>query len=196
MGGSVHKFAVVLAGLAMAVAAHPANAADKFKIDPDHVWVNFAIQQYVYSKALGRFTGISGEITFDADHVETSSVTAEIDAMTADTANSERDVSEVRTEFLKGDRFPKITFVSTGIEKTGNNTGKVTGDLTLAGVTKPVTMDVTFNGAADSMFTGIKTIGFSAKGTLNAADFMIVGLSSLKLGPNVDFQIEVQALKE
>ena len=82
------------------------------------------------------------------------------------------------------------------VEKTGDKTGRVTGDLTLAGVTKPVTMDVTFNGAADSMFSGIRTVGFSAKGTLNAADFMINGLSTLKLGPSVDFAIEVQAVKE
>jgi polyisoprenoid-binding protein YceI len=192
----VHKVAVILAGIAMGVAAQPANASEKYAIDPDHVWVNFSIQQYVYSKALGRFTGISGEIAFDKDHVESSSVKAEIDAKTADTANAERDINEVRTEFLKGDKFPKITFVSTSIEKTGDNTGRVTGDLTLAGVTKSVTMDVTFNGAADSMFSGIKTVGFSAKGTLNASDFKIVGLSGLKLGPSVDFAIEVQAIKE
>jgi polyisoprenoid-binding protein YceI len=196
MESSVHKVAVMLAGIAIGVVGHPTNASERYAIDPDHVWVNFSIQQYVYSKALGRFTGISGEITFDKDHVENSSVKAEIDANTADTANAERDINEVRPQFLKGDKFPKITFVSTGIEKTGDNTGKVTGDLTLAGVTKSVTMDVTFNGAADSMFTGIETVGFSAKGTLSASDFMIDGLTTLKLGPSVDFTIEVQATKE
>jgi len=125
----------ILAAVAVsATLVTPSLAADKYRIDPDHVWVNFAIQHNVWSKALGRFTDVQGEIIFDQDDVSASSVTATIGTATADTANAARD-AEVRSEFLHSTQFPKITFTSTGVEKTGDKQGTITGDLTLNGVT-------------------------------------------------------------
>lgn len=171
-------------------------AAFKYSIDPLHVWVNFSIQQNIWSKALGRFTGVTGNIVFDRLNVEDSSVTAEIDANTAETGEPGRD-REVRYQFLQALRFPKILFASTHVERTGDATGLVTGDLTIGNVTLPVTMDVTYNGSAMGPFSGLMTLGFSAKGSLSIVDFQIPEVApTMYLGPAVDFVIEVQAVKD
>lgn len=173
----------------------PCLASDKYAIDPKHVWISFAIQQGAWAKALGRLKDIKGEIIFDKDNVPESSVMAEIDANSVDTADAGRD-QEVKSEFLKAYTFPKITFVSTKSEKISEKEGKVTGDLTIGGMTNPVTLAVVFNASEVSMFNGKITVGFSAIGTLNTDDFKIGGLKSLHIGPEVSFMIEVEAIKE
>src|SRR5260221_6092738 len=123
---------VILSGIALSVAAlpGPSFAADKYIIDPQHVWVNFSIQQYVFSKALGRFKDVKGEIVFDENNVAASSVRAEIVTESVDTGDEGRD-DEVKFGFLRSDRGPSITFVSTGVEKVGEKTGRVTSELTI-----------------------------------------------------------------
>ena len=182
---------------AMALCGEGALAeAVTYNIDPAHVWLVFKIQQYVFGKAIGQFKHVRGVIKFDHADVTASSVTAEIEVDSVDTGDEGRD-AEV-PGFIGVGAHPKITFTSTKVEKLDDTHGRVTGDLTLAGKTQSVSLEVTFNGEADSMFTGVHTIGFSANGSVNADDFGIPGLKDMKdtkLGPEVDYQIEVQALK-
>ena len=182
--------ALVVAGVAA-----PTLAADKYVIDSQHVWVRFSIQHNVWAKALGSFRGVKGEILFDEGNVAGSSVTAEIDAASVDTLDESRD-SEVKGDFLHVIRYPNITFTSTKVEKTGEKEGNVVGDLTISGKTKPVTLSVTFNAAEVSPFNGKRTLGFSAHGRFNTNDFEIRQLKTLDIGPALDFEIEVEAIKE
>ena len=186
-------FAAASAALLLTGAA---SAADRYKIDPTHVWINFSIRQAPWASYLGAFHGIRGEIVLDRDNLTASSVHAEILANSIDTSNGERDQGELQLEgFLNGAAFPLITYDSTAIERTGETTGKITGDLTMAGVTVPVVLDTRYNGEGRSDWDGSMRIGFSATGMLDTNDFGMTGIVPLNIGPRVDFVIEVEATK-
>ena len=87
--------------------------------------------------------------------------------------------------------FPKIVLQSTGAEKTGEKAGKITGNLSMAGITKPLVLDVIFDGEGTSSWDGLQRVGFSATGHLNVNDFGLTGVSQLDIGPQLDFTIEV-----
>ena len=186
--GPVRTLSVALALMCGGTIVH----ADTYRIDSQHVWLIFSLQQYVFGKAIGQFSHVRGQIIFDKDNALASSVTAEITVDSVSTGDEDRD-TEVR-QFFHEEAHPTITFASTGIDVLDAAHGRVTGDLNLAGNTTSVTMEVTFNGAADSMFDGRPTVGFSAKGALDLKALGIYGWQDLKLGPEVDYQIEVQAI--
>ncbi len=191
-------FKVVLLATAVSMATVPSQsfAADKYTIDPEHVYIQFSIQHHPWAKYLGAFHDIKGTILFDRDNVSASSVKAEIVAASVDTSNKGRDNELQFSGFLNGFEFHTITYESTRIEKTGDNTGKIMGNLTMAGVTRPVPLNVIFNGEAKSVFDGKQRVGFSATGALNTDDFKMTSLPSLHIGPEVNFMIEVEAPKD
>jgi polyisoprenoid-binding protein YceI len=174
----------------------PSFAADKYVIDHEHVYIQFSIQHHPWAKYLGAFHDINGTILFDRDNVSASSVQAVIAAGSIDTSNKDRDIELQAYGFLEGWQFPNITYESTSVQKTSDNMGKVDGNLTMAGITVPVTLEVTFNGEAVSQFDGKPRVGFSATGKLSTDDFKMVGLPNLHIGPEVNFQIEVEAPKQ
>jgi polyisoprenoid-binding protein YceI len=171
-------------------------AGDKYTIDPEHVYIQCSIQHHPWAKYLGALHDIKGTIFFDRDNVSASSVRAEIVATSIDTSNKERDNELHFSGFLNGFKFPVITYESTRIERTGNSTGTIIGDLTMAGVTRSVPLNVHFNGEANSFFDSRPRVGFSATGMLNTNDFNMTTLPSLKTGPEVNFMIEVEAPKD
>jgi polyisoprenoid-binding protein YceI len=177
-------------------ATGPSFAADKYTIDPEHVYIQFSIEHHPWAKYLGAFHDIKGTILFDRDNVAASTVRAEIAAESIDTSNTSRDAELRASGFLYSSKFPKITYESTGIEKTGEKTGKVIGNLTMAGITVPVTLDVIFNGEAKGRFDNISRVGFSATGKLSTDDFKMTELPFLQIGPEVNFAIEVEAPKD
>jgi len=178
------------------LAAGPTLAADAYKIDREHVWVAFEIEHLPWAEYLGMFHSIDGQIQFDQNDVSASSVHAEIATASVDTSNASRDQGELQGYgFFNSGKFPQITFDSTSIEKTGDRSGKITGNLTIGGVSKPVVLDTVFNGQAVSPWDGAMRIGFSATGTLDTNDFGMTGVVPLKIGPKVDFHIEVEAVK-
>jgi len=182
------------AALAIAVLINPSFAADKYRIDPEHVSVNFSIQHSMWAKYQGTIRRVDGEILFDKENVERSAVTVEILAKMVDTLDTSRDAElQGGYGFLNASAFPKITFKSTGIEKTGDKTGRIRGNLTMAGITKPVTLDAIFDGEGVSDWDGQMRVGFSATGALNTNDFGLTGLRTLNIGPELDFTIEVEA---
>ena len=169
--------------------SNAAFAADSYKIDPVHTWVNFTVSHGGWAAASGQFRTVSGEILFDADELTKSSVKVEIDASSVDTNNQARDQHLSSPDFFNSAEFPKITFESTSIEKTGDNTGIITGDLSMLGVSKPVTLNVTFNKSDD------RKVGFSAVGELTPSDFGMAKVAGFGMGPNVKFTVEVEASK-
>ncbi len=176
-------------------------AAGAYFMDPAHTSVNFRINHLGLSHYTARFTKVSGELAFDPANPAAQSVTATIDAASLQTnypdpAKLDFD-SQIEKEFLDTAHFPQITFKSTKVEVTGPKTANVTGDLTLHGVTKPVTLQAAFNGgykpnAYDPL--GAR-IGFSAKGTIRRSDFGIsYGLpapgTTMGVGDDIEITIE------
>jgi polyisoprenoid-binding protein YceI len=183
--------------LAFVASAQIAAAADTYKIDPQHTWVGFAINHAGWSSAIGKFGTASGDIVFDKDDVTKSSVKAEIDAKSIDTNFADRDKDLNSPDFLNTAEFPTITFESTAIEKTGDKTGKITGNLTIIGVSKPVTLDVTWN-AEQPLPWDAKVLksGFSASGIVKPADYGMGKVAEYGLGPDIKLMIEVEAFKQ
>lgn len=145
--------------------------AATYTIDPRHSQVIFGIRHMGLSTFFGRFAHITGTVAFDPAAPEKSALSATIDMTNIDTHVPELD-KELSSSIFHADKFPTATFVSTQSTKTGPNSGTVTGNLTIAGVTHPVTLNVTFNGGRDSpMPMQPYRIGFNATGTVRRSDF-------------------------
>ncbi len=188
-----------LAVLAVALAAGlPAAAAERYVVDGDHSDVVFLVDHLGYSKTIGRMNKVEGMILFDEEAVENSSVEITIDAASVDTNHKARDEDLRSANFFNVAEYPKITFKSTAVEKTGEATGRITGDLTLLGVARPVTLEVTFNRKAPHpvpSYDGVMTAGFSARARIRRSDF---GMDAFlpAVGDEVELLIEVEAFRQ
>jgi polyisoprenoid-binding protein YceI len=200
MGSHATKiiFAAAL-GLGLAVApamAAPVAPKGVYKLDPDHTQIVFAIKHMGLSNFFGRFAKATGTVNFDQAAPEQSALNVTIDMHTIDTHVPELD-STLPNSVFQADKFPVATFVSTAIKKTGDNTGTVTGNLTIAGVTKPETLTVTFNGgrgSGDAMQP--YRIGFDATGTIKRSDFGLTGMIwSGFVADDVQLMIEAEAIR-
>lgn len=173
------------------------QAADTYQVDPQHAWVSFTINHAGWANAHGSFDTVSGSIGFDREDVSKSSVSIAVETSSLDTGFADRDRDLLSPDFFNADEFAQITFVSTAIEKTGDNTGRVTGDLTLVGVTKSITLDATFNGeAALPWDANVIKAGFTASGSFLPADFGMNKVTEFGLGPEVKITIDVEAFKQ
>lgn len=180
--------------------------AGEYVSDPNHSSVNFQVHHLGLSFYSLKFKAFDATVAFDPANIAASKVSATIKAAdilagypgdyVANHAGTkfkswEDDLAN-STNFLDAGQFPTITFVSTSVEASGERTAKVTGDLTLKGVTKPVTLDVTFSGeAASHPFSKVPAVGFSATGTFKRSDFGVGShLPASIVGDEVKFQIE------
>ena len=116
-------------------------SAESYKIDADHSRIGFTIHQFV-TTVRGDFHRFSGTIEVDREHPERSSVTARISVASIDTKIRKRDQHLLSSEFFDADKFPEIVFKSRMVKQTGENSGDITGDLTMHGVTKPIILHV------------------------------------------------------
>ncbi|BAI74675.1 protein (plasmid) [Azospirillum sp. B510] len=186
--------AVLFAATAVGTVAPAFAAPVNYKIDPAHTAVAFIVNHVGFSNVIGRFNTVGGDITFDKDAVEKSVVTVTIDTTSVDTNHAKRDEHLRSPDFFNAKEFPKLTFKSTKIEKTGEKTGKLHGDLTMLGVTKPVVLDITFNKDGVSPASKLETAGFSARGTVKRTDFgMKYGAPAI--GDDIQLLIEIEAVK-
>ncbi len=187
--------AVLSAALFAALSGAPALAAPiAYKIDPSHLSVAFIVNHLGFSNLIGRFNSAAGDLSFDKDAVEKSSVTMSIDAASVDTNFAKRDDHLRSPDFFNAKEFPKMTFKSTKIEKTGDKTGVLHGEFTLLGVTKPLVLNVTFNKDGVSAASKQETAGFSARGTLKRSDFgMKFGVPYI--GDDIELLIDAEAIK-
>ena len=124
----------------------PSFAGDKHIIDHEHVSVNFSMQHSKWAKYQGTIRTIAGEIFFDKIDVSKSSVKVEMATASVGTFDKGRDSDLQTYGFLNGSEFPRISFWRTRAEKTGDKRGQIAGNLSLAGVTKPVTLELIFDG--------------------------------------------------
>lgn len=145
--------------------------AGEYALDPSHTTVTVRANHFGLAYYTLRFNKVSGALNFNADDPTQSTVQATVDVTSLDTPyTGERDFdSELQnSSWLDSANFANATFVSTAVERTGPNTARVTGDLTLRGQTHPITLDVTYNGSHSPHPMGMQVslIGFSARGTL------------------------------
>lgn len=175
----------------------------EYKLDKTHASVTFRVNHLGLSRYTARFTGIDATLQFDPANPANMSVVATIDPKSIETDfpldEPDFDKELAGPSWLDAGKFPQITFKSTKVEPTGANTAKVTGDFTLHGVTKPLTLDVTFNGgnAPNAMDPAGSRIGFSAQGKLRRSDFGIAyGVpapgSNFGVGDEVEVFIETE----
>ncbi len=173
----------------------PGYIAGTWDLDPVHSTIGFVVRHLMVSKVRGKFTRFEAQIVTAANPLE-SSATATIDLSSVDTGNEQRDNDLRSTNFFDVATHPKMTFVSTGIRPDGDRL-IVDGDLTIRGVTKPVSLTVEVNGFGPDPFGGTRA-GFSATGEINRADF---GVSfnapvpgGVMISENVRLEIEAEAV--
>lgn len=161
-----------------AVSPDPKQApAGAYQLETRHTQVVFAIRHFGITNYYGRFDKVSGSLQFNPTAPEKSSVSVTVDMSSADVMSSELVGELVGPHVFDSAKFPTATFVSGTVTRTGPATGKMTGDLTLHGVTKPVTFDVDFNGGTPSPMGGkAYNLGFHATTTIKRSDF---GLTSM-----------------
>lgn len=152
--------------------------AGSYTVDPTHASLTFKVNHFGLSNYTARFRHFDARIDFDPADVTKSKVTATIDTLSLQTDYPYPEKVDFNKEigagekWLNGGKFPIITFTSTRLEKTGETTGKMHGDLTLLGMTRPVVLDVTFNGGYPKHpMSGQPIMGFSATGSLKRSDF-------------------------
>jgi polyisoprenoid-binding protein YceI len=166
----------MLTGAAVA-ADHPKVApAGDYAMETRHSQLLFAIPHLGITNYYGRFDRLSGSLSFDPAAPEKSTVTATVDMTSLDTPSHELMGELMGAGVFNTAAFPTATFKSTAVTKTGPATGTITGDLTLHGVTKPVTLNATFGGLTADPFSGADDIGFHATTTVNRKDFGITGM--------------------
>jgi polyisoprenoid-binding protein YceI len=141
-----------------------------WSIDGAHSIAEFAVKHMMVSTVKGRFRTLRGAVHIEEDRPEHSSVEAEIETASIDTGVEQRDDHLRSDDFFSAGRFPSITFRSTRVERAGDDTWKVTGDLTIRDVTKPVTLDTEFEGETIDAF-GKRRAAFTATTTINRRDF-------------------------
>ncbi len=190
---------VTLGLLTLLFAASPALADSaapaKYTFDPAHTQVMFSVSHLGMSHSHGRFAKFDGYFTFDVKNPDASVIDVTIDATSIDMGSKEWEDHIRGADFLNTDKFPKMAFKSTAVKRAGAMNGTVTGDLTLLGVTKPVTLDVTFNKAGRHPYMKNLVAGFSITGKINRADF---GMAKHipDVGDEVKIMIEVEGIRQ
>lgn len=181
------KLLVSLLSLAPALAlAAPAN----WSLDASHSQVGFAVKHLVISNVRGEFTKYEGKLVLDDADATRSSVEATIDASSIDTRVADRDTHLKSPDFLDAAKYPSITFRSSRVEKAGKDRLRVTGDLTLHGVTKPVVLEVTTTPEVKGMY-GETRRGFSATTKIDRKAFGLTWNKLVEAGPAVGDEVTI-----
>ncbi len=186
---------------ALALAALPALAqTSTWKIDSSHAHASFTVRHLVITNVRGEFGKTEGTLTLDEGDVTKSKVEATIDMASVSTREPKRDEHLKSPDFFDVAKFPKMTFRSTMVEKAGDGRLKVTGDLTLKGVTKSVVLDVTGPTKEIKDPWGNSRRGVAATGTINRQDFGVSWGKVIEAGPvvgdEVKIEIEAELLKD
>jgi polyisoprenoid-binding protein YceI len=188
---------MTLAALAVAsvVFAEPA----KFSFDPAHSEVGFTIR-HLFSKVPGRFTEFDGALMFDEKNIPASSVTFTIQAKSINTGNDRRDNHLRSADFFDVEKFPTLTFTSSKVSGVKDGKFTVAGDLTMHGITKPVTLECEFLGAGDLGMMGYRA-GFDARTVVDRKEFGILWNKTLDqggtmLGDDVAIVIHAETVKQ
>lgn len=193
--------AVIAATTAAAMTLSSAAATAEpqtYVIDDEHFSMAFEIMHIGYAPVMGMFRDVEGQFEYDEEEQQLTSGKLTFKSKSVFTNHDKRDDHLRNEDFLDSGKFPDITFEVTGFEPTGDDTGVVTGDLTLLGQTRPVNVNVTLNKSAEYPI-GHKeyTLGLSAEATLNRSDWgMTYGIENDLVGDEVRLRFGLEAIRE
>ena len=178
--------------------APSAGTKTTWKLDPSHSTVEFSAKHLMITTVKGRITDVAGTIYIDEKNPQNSSVEATLKAASLDTRTDQRDQHLRSADFLDVEKFPEIKFRSTRIQGD-KDSFKLTGDLTIRDVTKPITLDVEFKGETKDPWGG-ERVGFSANGKIDRREFGLTWNQALEaggvvVGNDVNVSLEAQAVK-
>lgn len=185
----------VVAAAALALTASGAYAAaEKYTLDASHSQVLFSYNHLGFSTTWGMFSGFEGEIMLDQGSPANSSVTVSMPVKSMFTGWEQRDNHFMSSDFFDAKDGDMVTFVSTNVRMTGEDTAVITGDLSMNGVTKPVSLDAVLNQMAVNPLNQKDWVGFNATTTVLRSDF---GLSAYApaVSDEVQVQISIEAQK-
>jgi len=192
------KTTLLAAAMATAVTAATATAGfaapQKYVLDSSHSQIVFSYNHLGFSTGYGMFSGFEGEIMFDQEDPANSSVSVSMPESSMLTGWQERFDHFMSPDFFGASDDDVVHFSSTGIEVTGDTTAKITGDLTLNGVTKPVVLDAVLNQVGDHPMAGKPWAGFSATTTLMRSDFNL-GKFAPYISDEVAVELSIEAMK-
>jgi len=185
--------------LTVGLVAFDSAGAATYTIDSAHSSVGFQIKHLAIAKVNGSFTDFGGTFEYEKGEAETWSVEATIQVASVDTGNDDRDNHLKNPDFFDVEKFPVMTFTSTGVKMESDTEGKLFGNLTLHGVTKAVELELEFNGAVTDPW-GNDKVGFSAYGEINRRDWglnfnKVLDTGGLMVGENVKISLEIEAAK-
>ena len=183
----------------MSIVTVPTTLTGTYAIDPTHSRIGFVARHAMVTKVRGSFNEFDGTGYFDADDPAGSHLELRIKTASIDTRNADRDAHLRSNDFFDMETYPEITFTSTSVEQVGADDYRVTGDLTIKGITKPVTVDLEYTGSATDPF-GNQRIGFEGKTTINRKDWGVTWNAALEAGgvlvsEKVTLEFEVSAVK-
>ena len=169
-----------------------------WNIDATHSHATFAVRHMVVSTVKGKFNVLRGTLNLDEANPASSWIEAEVDAASIDTGEANRDKHLRSPDFFDVEKYPKITFKSTKVEPVGDNEYKVTGDLTMHGVTRPVVFSVEHSGEVKDPY-GFRRAGFSAKTKISRKEWGLTWYTLLEtggavVGDEVKIELDVEAI--
>lgn len=180
-----------LLGSMLATAAHAEPVT--YMLDASHSQIVFTYDHLGFSTTTGMFSGFEGTIEMDAENPAASSVAVSFPAASLITGWPEREAHFMSEDFFGADASPLVTFTSTSIEVTDEDTGLITGDLTMNGITQAVVLDATLNQMADHPMANLPWIGFDATTTLLRSDFDM-GQFAPFVGDEIAINISIEAM--
>jgi len=175
-------------------------AKSKWALDPTHSSMTFTIKHMMFSKVKGAFNQFDASIEADPNDLTSADISFSVDLASVDTNNNDRDNHLRSADFFDVENHPKMTFTAKNIVKTGDGEYKVTGDLSLHGVTRSESFDVVFEGEGKDPWGNVKA-AFHASGTINRKDYGLNWNAALEaggflVGDEVKVEIDIQAAKQ
>lgn len=171
-----------------------------YAIDPSHSTLGFTARHAMVTKVRGAFNDFEGSVQVDAEDPTRSTARVVIQATSIDTRNADRDAHLRSNDFFAMDEFPTLTFESTEIEKLSDETYRVTGDLTIRGTTKSVSIDFELSGVAEDPW-GNTRLGFEGSTTVNRKDFGLtwntpLATGGVLVGEKVNLEFDLSLVKQ
>ena len=188
----MNRYLAVLAMLVGGLAVSTSAIADDLKADPVHSFVVFDVHHLGAGYVYGTFAGPTGTVGYDASDLTKTTFDLSVDADSIDTRNANRNKDLKGPDFFDVKQFPTLTFKSTSVTKTGDTTMSVTGDLTLHGVTKSITVPMEFTGSGSMM--GKTHTGFRTDFKINRSDFGITHDPAPMIGDEIHIIVAIEAI--
>ncbi len=188
------KTTFIAAAIAATLASAAYSAPEKYTLDASHSQIVFSYNHLGFSTTWGMFSGFEGDIMFDADAPAGSTVAVSMPLKSMLTGWEKRFQHFMSPDFFNATDDSKVSFTSTSIEVTGDATAKITGDLTVNGVTKSVVLDAVLNQNAEHPMAGKPWLGFSATTKILRSDFD-AGKFAPYVGDELDVMISIEAMK-